>query len=130
VLSISDLEDIRSNTGGPFPGRNATSDPASGRGVWEITPHTLINEYVSVHRSLHGESNLKSSECTLSGTYACEPSRAKSTEFLREFSVKYLGILVELTESRHQFHVDKVFPARLVSDFFVSAADFIGPSEY
>jgi hypothetical protein len=55
--------------------------PTIVRGVWQIMTNTLVNEAVSEHRSAHGESNAKFSERSLSATFVCKPSRAKSTEF-------------------------------------------------
>jgi hypothetical protein len=88
------------------PWRDAANYRARARGVWKILAGTLFNEPVSVHRSAPGESNRKSSEWSRS---ACELSRGKSTKFLEWLSASHSGLLVELTESVHQFQVDTVY---------------------
>jgi hypothetical protein len=80
VLSIFDLEQTLSKI--RLRPRDEMS-PKIVRGIWEAAANALLNESVSTHRSSRGGCNVKSSECSLSATYACESSREKSTEFLQ-----------------------------------------------
>jgi hypothetical protein len=95
-----------------------------------MTANTLINEPVSVHRSVCGESSVKSLKWSLSATYAYEPPRTKLTKFLQWFSAKRPGLHVELKNRRISFVSIRSSGASFVSDFFVAAANFADPSEY
>jgi hypothetical protein len=66
---------------------------------------TYCNEPVSVHLSARGKSSGRSRECSLSKTYACELTQAKSTKFPRQFSARHSGLLAELIDSPHLFRI-------------------------
>jgi hypothetical protein len=78
-------------------------------GVWEVIAISLLNDSISARRSAPRESRVKSLECSPSATYAREPSRAKSTEFLQHFTAMHSGLLIEITKSPRQFGVDRAF---------------------
>jgi hypothetical protein len=109
VLGIFNLEQTRSKTNFCPPRRDAANYHVYLRGVWKVIVNTLFNKPVSAHRLASGESSVRSSDCRLCTTYACAPSWTKSTEFLQEFSAWHSGLLGELSESPHQFRVDRVF---------------------
>jgi hypothetical protein len=65
-----------------------------------------------------------------STTHACQPSRATSTGFCHGPQRGIRVFFVEWTESPNQFHVDRLFQASFVSEFFAAMANFADPSEY